>query len=201
MAVVLPFVLPVIVGTRMEISTWAVLQSVLLVVFVPLQLAWAFSHFPHKAQTFIRKGKPLSFTIWLTALFLITSKSTYFFLNDLSVSGMMMIKIALVSLVICIINFGVGALLGGQYYKREASQSLGQKNNSFSIWLALTFISPVVALGPTFYIVYHNLYNSFQLYAFEKMRFKKGNGDSASYHSLRHINTRVVEPPDSNSNL
>lgn len=173
MALVLPFVLPLIVGTHLEISTWAVLQSVLLVVFVPLQLAWIFSYLPRKTQTFIRKGKPYSFYIWLFALFLITSKSTYFILNDLSVSGMMLLKIALISLVICIINFGVGGLLGGEHYKREASQSLGQKNNSFSIWLALTFISPIVALGPTFYIVYHNLYNSFQLYVFEKTRLKK----------------------------
>lgn len=178
MALVLPFVLPLIVGTHLEISTWAVLQSVLLVVFVPLQLAWIFSYLPRKTQTFIRKGKPYSFYIWLFALFLITSKSTYFILNDLSVSGMMLLKIALISLVICIINFGVGGLLGGEHYKREASQSLGQKNNSFSIWLALTFISPIVALGPTFYIVYHNLYNSFQLYVFEKTRLKKHESHS-----------------------
>jgi BASS family bile acid:Na+ symporter len=170
MAMLVPFVLPRIVGTSMDISTWEVLQSVLFVVFVPLLLARLFTYIPRKAQTFIRRGKPLSFWVWLTSLFLISSKSSYFITHELSISGMMLAKIALISLLICIINFGVGALVGGQHHKREASQSLGQKNNSFSVWLALTFISPVVVLGPTFYIIYHNLYNSFQLYAFEKVR-------------------------------
>jgi len=73
------------------------------------------------------------------------------------------------------INFGLGALLGGERFRQESSQSLGQKNNSFVIWIALTFINPLVAMGPTFYILYHNLYNSWQIYRFEKRR---GEGDA-----------------------
>ena len=78
--------------------------------------------------------------------------------------------IALVSLVICIVNFGVGALLGGRQHWQEASQALGQKNLSFVVWIALTFINPLVAMGPTFYILYHHLYNSWLIYHFEKGR-------------------------------
>jgi hypothetical protein len=33
----------------------------------------------------------------------------------------------------------------------------------FGFWIALTFINPLVAMGPTFYILYHNLYNSWPL--------------------------------------
>ena len=40
------------------------------------------------------------------------------------------------------------------------------------IWVALTFINPLVAMGPTFYILYHNLYNSWQIYRFERRRNK-----------------------------
>jgi BASS family bile acid:Na+ symporter len=68
------------------------------------------------------------------------------------------------------VNFTFGALLGGQHFRQESSQSLGQKNNSFVIWVALTFINPLVAMGPTFYILYHNLYNSWQIYRFERRR-------------------------------
>ena len=71
---------------------------------------------------------------------------------------------------ICILNFRLGGLLGGERFRQEASQSLGQKNNSFVIWIALTFINPLVAMGPTFYILYHNLYNSWQIYRFERQR-------------------------------
>ena len=78
--------------------------------------------------------------------------------------------IAFVSLIICIVNFSVGALLGGREHWKESSQSLGQKNLSFVIWVALTFINPLVAMGPMFYILYHHLYNSWLIYQFERKR-------------------------------
>jgi BASS family bile acid:Na+ symporter len=78
--------------------------------------------------------------------------------------------IAFVSLVICIVNFGLGALLGGREHWQEASQALGQKNLSFVIWIALTFVNPLVAMGPMFYILYHHSYNSWLIYQFERKR-------------------------------
>jgi BASS family bile acid:Na+ symporter len=170
MALAVPFILPLVVSTHVAISTWQVLQSVLVVVLLPLALAALFSRLPRGTQAVIRRGKSLSFPIWLFNLFLVSSKSTAFLLQDRSVSATLLIKIALISLVLCIINFAVGNLLASQEYKQESSQALGQKNNSFVIWLALAFINPLVALGPTFYVIYHNAYNSFQLYTFEKKR-------------------------------
>jgi BASS family bile acid:Na+ symporter len=170
MALAIPFILPLVVGTQGAISTWQVLQSVLLVVLLPLGLAVLVSRLPKGTQAVIRKGKSLSFSLWLFNLFLVSSKSMAFLLQDQSVSITMLIKIALVALVLCIINFAVGNLLGSRNYKQEASQALGQKNNSFVIWLALAFVNPLVALGPTFYIIFHNIYNSFLLYTFEKGR-------------------------------
>jgi BASS family bile acid:Na+ symporter len=106
----------------------------------------------------------------LLALFIICSKAGDFLRNHVTASTADVLLIALISLLICILNFGLGALLGGEHFRQEASQSLGQKNNSFVIWVALTFINPLVAMGPTFYILYHNLYNSWQIYRFERRR-------------------------------
>ena len=64
----------------------------------------------------------------------------------------------------------LGALLSGREFRRETSQVLGQKNLSFTIWLSLAFINPIVALGPTFYIICHHTYNSFQIYHFAKQK-------------------------------
>ena len=114
--------------------------------------------------------KPLSFYVWLVALFLVTAKSSHFLRSDTSVPAGTLVAIAGISLVICAMNFGAGAVLGGKRYRREASQALGQKNNSLTIWIALAFINPVVALGPTCYVLYHNAYNSLQLLAFERKR-------------------------------
>lgn len=169
-AFMLPFVLPLVVGARIAISTWEVLGSVLLVMIVPLVAARAAAFLPDGARRVLRKGKPLPFYLWMAALFLVTSKAAFFVMHEVTVPILTLFEIAAISFVLCVVNFGIGGVLGGKDLRREASQALGQKNCSFTIWLALTFINPVVALGPTFYVVYHNLYSSLQLYAFAKRR-------------------------------
>jgi BASS family bile acid:Na+ symporter len=169
-ALVIPFALPVLVGADVQISVWQVLKPVASVMFLPLVLALAVSRLSSHAQTFIRKGKFLSFPLWLANLFIISANASDFLHNGNPTSGYILITIALVSLVICIANFGIGAVLGGPAYWQESSQSLGQKNLAFVIWVAITFINPLVAMGPTFYILYHHLYNSWSIYQFEKRR-------------------------------
>ena len=169
-AVIIPLTLPFLLGAEVQISVWEVLQPVLIVMFVPLILARLVSHLPPRTQKTIRKGKQFSFPIWLVNLFIITANASNFLRNENSDSTFTLVTIALISLALCIVNFGVGALLGGRRNWQEASQSLGQKNLSFVIWIALTFINPLVAMGPTFYILYHHLYNSWSIYQFEKRR-------------------------------
>lgn len=168
MALVVPFVLPFLVGANLAISTWDILLPVLVTMFTPLILARLVTRLPHKAQNLLRSGKRFSFPLWIANLFLISAKASDFILRENSGSLVVLGQIALVSLCICVVNFGLGALLGGRGSWQEASQALGQKNNSFSIWIALTFISPLAAMGPTFYVLYHNLYNTWQIYRFEK---------------------------------
>jgi BASS family bile acid:Na+ symporter len=169
-AFIIPVTLPFLLGKDIQISIWEVLQPVLIVMFLPLILAYAVSHLPPHRQTTMRRGKKWSFPIWLVNLLIISANASNFLRNENHNSAFTLITIALISLVICIINFGVGALLGGRRNWQEASQSLGQKNLSFVIWIALTFINPLVAMGPMFYILYHHLYNSWSIYQFEKQR-------------------------------
>ncbi|MGD8403607.1 MAG: hypothetical protein PVJ21_08095 [Anaerolineales bacterium] len=169
-ALVVPVALPSLLGKSVQISIWEVLQPVLLVMLLPLLLAQLVSHLPGTMQSIIRQGKVTSFPLWLANLFIISAKASEFLRSDNTNSISTLAIIALVSLVICIANFSVGALLGGREHWPEASQSLGQKNLSFVIWIALTFINPLVAMGPTFYILYHHIYNSWLIYQFEKKR-------------------------------
>jgi BASS family bile acid:Na+ symporter len=169
-AVIIPVALPFLIDAKaqVQISVWDVLQPVLVVMFVPLILAQVASHLPQEAQAFLRKGKQFSFPLWLVNLFIISANASNFLRKEDTHSFSTLLAIALISLVLCIVNFGLGALLGGRQNWQEASQSLGQKNLSFVIWIALTFINPLVAMGPTFYILYHHLYNSWSIYQFEK---------------------------------
>lgn len=169
-AVVIPLALPTLLGTQIQISVWEVLQPVLVVMFVPLILARLASYLPLNTQNKIRSAKRFSFPIWLINLVLISANASSFLRTENSDSLFTLMLLALISLVICAVNFGLGALLGGHTHWQEASQSLGQKNLSFVIWIALTFINPLVAMGPTFYILYHHLYNSWSLHQFEKSR-------------------------------
>ena len=171
-AVIVPLVLPSLLGAQagmnIQISVWEVLEPVVIVMFVPLILARLVSYMPRGTQQFFRTGKRFSFAIWLLNLFLISANASSFLRREEANSLSTLLAIALISLVLCIINFGLGALLGGRQNWQEASQSLGQKNLSFVIWIALTFINPLVAMGPTFYILFHHLYNSWSIYQFEK---------------------------------
>lgn len=171
-AIIIPVTLPYLLGaqTQLHISVWEVLEPVMIVMFVPLLLARLVSYMPSGTQRFLRTGKRFSFAIWLLNLFLISANAASFLRQEDVNSLSMLLMIALISLVLCIINFGLGALLGGRQNWQEASQSLGQKNLSFVIWIALTFINPLVAMGPTFYILFHHLYNSWSIFRFEKQR-------------------------------
>ena len=170
MSLILPLALPFVVGDVVEISVWQVLKPVLVTMFVPLLLAQFSKSLPQGAQQLIRSGRKISFPLWLLALFTMCANAGNFLRHDVNASFSTVFTVAMVSLVICIIDFSLGAALGGEQFRLEASQSLGQKNNAFVIWIALTFINPLVAMGPTFYILYHNIYNSWQIYRYEKRR-------------------------------
>lgn len=163
-AAMLPLLLPIVLGRATPEAFAQVLGSVGLVVFVPMLLAWTLRALYPAAGLWPSKLRNVSFGLWVTSLFLITANASAFLRSQAHTPLLVLIEIAAVSLVMCAINFAVGRLIGGREFRREASQALGQKNTTFTIYLALAYASPVVALGPTFYVVWHNLWNSWQLH-------------------------------------
>ncbi|KAA6308376.1 hypothetical protein EZS27_039945, partial [termite gut metagenome] len=66
--------------------------------------------------------------------------------------------------------FFTGKTLGSNYNDRIISgQALGQKNTILAIWMAHTYLNPLAAVGPGFYVLWQNVINSWQLW----MRNKK----------------------------
>lgn len=167
-ALVLPLALPLVVGQAARITVWQVLSPVAWTMFGPLILALLSQRLPQGMQSVLQRGKSYSFALWMFALFVMCAKAADFLRHNAADSLQKVAMIALVSLALCVVNFSLGAVLGGRDYRQEASQSLGQKNNSFMVWVALTFINPLAAMGPTFYILYHNVYNSWLMYRFER---------------------------------
>lgn len=163
-AALLPILLPLVLGTATPRAFGDVLGSVGLVVFGPMLAGWLVRRIYPAAASWPARLRNLSFGMWTFALFLITANASAFVRAQAQAPVRTIWQIAVVTLVVCAVNFAVGHLLGGRTYRREASQALGQKNTTFTIYLALTYASPLIALGPTCYVVWHNVWNSWQLH-------------------------------------
>ena len=107
----------------------------------------------------------LSFYIWLLSLIVIIGRTTCFLLDQTQASLSTEIILALVALIICLVQFGLGRYIGRRYGDTVAGgQSLGQKNTVLAVWLSQAFLDPISSVAPTAYIVWQNIVNSYQLW-------------------------------------
>jgi BASS family bile acid:Na+ symporter len=160
-----PVVLPFLLGADLSISTAPFLKETACIILGPLLAAQAVRMTAPVVTKRLLQYRHLSFYIWLGILFLVTSNAGYFLRSQWGHGGslLQLTQIGAVAVVLCALNFGLGWKVGGAGVPRETSQSLGQKNTILTIWIALTYVNPLVALGPTVYILCHNSYNAWQL--------------------------------------
>ena len=177
-AALLPALMPLMLGKTAPTAFIAVLGSVGLVVFGPMVLAWLVRKIYAKAASWSKRMSNVSFGAWVLTLFFITARVSAFLRAQSELPQELLIKIGGLSLALCVANFALGRIVGGKEFAREASQSLGQKNTTFTIYLALTYANPLVALGPTCYVLWHNLWNSWQLH--QQARLESASRDSAA---------------------
>lgn len=118
-----------------------------------------------KAARWIGSHTMIPFYIWLWSLVVIIGKTTYFIIQSGTSHLATEIVLAVVALVICLVQFGVGRWLGKRYGDVAAgTQALGQKNTVMAVWLAQSFLNPLSCVAPTAYIVWQNIVNSYQIY-------------------------------------
>jgi BASS family bile acid:Na+ symporter len=177
-AALLPALMPLLLGKNAPVAFTSVLGSVGLVVFGPMLLAWLVRTLHPSASAWPKQLSNVSFGAWVLTLFFITARVSAFLHAQAELPRDVLITIAAISLGLCIINFTLGRIIGGKEFAREASQSLGQKNTTFTIYLALTYANPLVALGPTCYVLWHNLWNSWQLH--QQARLEAATHEPAS---------------------
>jgi BASS family bile acid:Na+ symporter len=163
-AATMPVLLPVVLGHVTPEAFGQVLGSVSLMVFAPAGVAWLLRRLHPAAAGWPAHLRNVSFGAWVLALFLTTANASDFLRRQTDVPRHTLFTVAGAALLVCTASFALGRLIGGRDHPREASQSLGQKNTNLTIWLALAYASPLVALGPTFYVLWHNLWNSWQLH-------------------------------------
>ena len=157
---ILPFIFRFI--SDIEIPVYTLLIQISGIILGPLILGQSIYHFLPQIRTKLLKLKEFGFYAWLMVCFIAVAKASDFVKNSETDTSLILI-IAGISAIICFVNFGLGAQLGGKDLKLETSQTLGQKNTTLTIWIAITYFSPLIALGPIFYLIWHNFYNAYQL--------------------------------------
>ena len=124
-----------------------------------------------KAAKWIGDHSQISFYMWLLSLVVIIGRTTAFIIDLRDVSPGIELWLVFAALVICLVQFKIGRMLGRRYGDAVAGgQSLGQKNTVLAVWMAQSFLNPISSIAPTAYIVWQNFVNSYQIYCRDRER-------------------------------
>lgn len=173
MAVCFPFLIPLAIGNPAPTVFWDVIGNLLIVIGIPVLVAIPVRCCYAKAAEIPRRFANFSFFLWVAVIFLIIANASAFLHSQQHLDRGIVMEIALLSFVICVVNFAGGRFLGPRKFRRESSQVLGQKNTTLTIYLALSYSNPLVALGPTFYVLWHNAWNAIQLHLYTRRKLLK----------------------------
>ena len=122
-----------------------------------------------KGAKWVGEHSQISFYMWLVSLMVIIARTTAFIIDLHDASFATELWLAFAALVICLVQFKVGRMLGRRYGDPAAGgQSLGQKNTVLAVWMSQAFLDPISSIAPTAYIVWQNIVNSYQIYRRDK---------------------------------
>lgn len=150
-----------------------IMGKIFPMLILPFFVAMLVRRFLPSWHAAILSCRDLAFYLWGVALAIaiaVTARS----IAHSTVAWGYQAGLAAVSLACCALQFWLGRRVGARYgVPIGAAQALGQKNTVFAIWMGYTFMTPVTAIAGGFYSVWHNVYNSYQLY-------KKRKADAVS---------------------
>lgn len=159
MAFVIPFTVPILAGEDIPINLGHIATRTFLILLGPLAVAFSIRYLLPQVALQISKIGRYTFFVWIFAIVLAVATATDYLKNQNDVASEQLFYVAAVSLVLCALSYGIGYLIGGKKYHLEASSSLGQKHAMLTIWISLTYLNPFIAMGPTFYILFHHMVN------------------------------------------
>lgn len=175
MALFMPFLLGWVCGNTSFDFMLRVANTLVFLLLIPGGAALILRKIYPPAQQWPRKFATASFGLWSACLFIIAASAADFFRSNPGISPWIILETALISLVICAACFFIGSFLEKKRLRREASQSLGQKNTTLTIYLALVYAGPLAAMGVISYVLWHNSYNAFQLFLVDRKKQKRGS--------------------------
>ena len=167
-----------LIGNSPDISFWssflAILGKVFPLLIAPFLLAILTRWLLPKANAYINQHKSLSFYVWAVSLTVVISRAIEQLIDQFYEHRTMFLWMVAISVFLCFLQFFVGHFIGKKYGDRVAGgQALGQKNTVLAIWMAQTFLLDLSCIVPTLYVIWQNLYNSFQMMQKEKRDQRK----------------------------
>lgn len=186
-AVMIPLVFPLVelhsAGSFAE-QFALILRHVFPLLICPFLAAWALREFAPKVHALVVKFcGSLAFYLWGVSLVIAIGLTLRSVVNS-HFNPHVLVLLALSGLIVCAWQFGTGKLVGRHYNDYiSCGQGNGQKNTLLAIWTAYTYLSPVISVAPSCYIVWQNIVNSWQLWA-------KGKRDAET--AKREYSTRII---------
>lgn len=168
-AVGIPIIFPLVSATAAQsdfISEFLMIMGkVFPMIVLPLIVAQGIRWFIKPLHHFIvTRLKEAAFYLWALTLTSISATAVSNMMNS-EESGTTLIWLAVIGLVTTLGQFGLGKLLGHLDGQRiSGGQGLGQKNMVFGIWVTYSYLSPTAAIAPGCYILWQNIFNSWQLW-------------------------------------
>lgn len=186
-AVMIPLVFPLVelhsAGSFAE-QFALILRHVFPLLICPFLAAWALRESAPKAHALVVKFcGSLAFYLWGVSLVIAIGLTLRSVVNS-HFNPHVLVLLALSGLIVCAWQFGTGKFVGRHYNDYiSCGQGNGQKNTLLAIWTAYTYLSPVISVAPSCYIVWQNIVNSWQLWA-------KGKRDAKA--AKREYSTRII---------
>lgn len=174
-ALAVPLVFPLVEpheGMGFMAAFFKILGKVFPLLLSPFFLALLLRYCFPKVHQSLLKYHGVAFYLWAIALAIVTGQTVRSLVTstaDVSIE----ILVALAGLVACALQFFLGKNIGSAYNDRiSAGQALGQKNTVLAIWMAFTYLNPLSSVAPGSYVVWQNLFNSWQLWKKRKREQK-----------------------------
>lgn len=166
-SLLIPAVVPVIhpqPGFTFLHSFFIIIAKVFPLLLGPLLVSILLRRYSPRTTEWLAKQRDLPFYLWAISLSLAIAMSVRSIVHT-HCPWQYQLGIALVSLLACILQFAFGRRMGHRSGDAiTAGQACGQKNTVLIIWMGYTFMTPITSIAGGFYSIWHNLWNSYQLY-------------------------------------
>lgn len=180
-AAAVPLLFPLVHPGDGGIGFWGafftILQKVFPLVILPFLLAMLLRRFTPALNEKLSNLQEWAFYMWSLALMIVVAKTVNSLVHD-PAGGMTAVWLGLIAITASGLQFFVGKQLGRFYNERiTAGQALGQKNAILGVWMADTYLTPIVSVAVSAQLVAQNLFNAWQLWMARRKEEQKAHSE------------------------